>query len=55
MDCMHALFREARRDRLHEYPIVSYGEPPRILDLGCGTGLWCMEMAEWVLPLQLYD
>lgn len=45
MDCMHALFREARRKRLHEYPLVSYGEPPRVLDLGCGTGLWCMDMA----------
>lgn len=45
MDCMHALFREARRKKLHEYPLVSYGEPPRVLDLGCGTGLWCMDMA----------
>jgi len=31
----------------HNYPL-SYkdGSPPRILDLGCGTGKWCMDMAE---------
>ncbi|KAL8940001.1 MAG: hypothetical protein Q9216_003053, partial [Gyalolechia sp. 2 TL-2023] len=45
MDCMHALFNEARAKKLHEYPLVSHGEPPRVLDLGCGTGLWCMDMA----------
>lgn len=50
MDMLEKMFREARDDRIHEYPLLSHGEPPRVLDLGCGTGLWCMEMAEYELP-----
>ncbi|KAL8682966.1 MAG: hypothetical protein Q9186_001045 [Xanthomendoza sp. 1 TL-2023] len=45
MDYLHALFLVARRNELHEHPIVSNDAPPRILDLGCGTGLWVLEMA----------
>ncbi|KAL8757836.1 MAG: hypothetical protein Q9199_001907 [Rusavskia elegans] len=46
MDYLHALFEVARRKELHEHPIVSNDGPPRILDLGCGTGLWVLSMAE---------
>ncbi|KAL8905805.1 MAG: hypothetical protein Q9207_002418 [Kuettlingeria erythrocarpa] len=46
MDYMAQLFRQARNNKIHEYPLISHVEPPRVLDLGCGTGLWCMEMAE---------
>ncbi|KAL8859199.1 MAG: hypothetical protein Q9178_004302 [Gyalolechia marmorata] len=46
MDYLHALFEVARRKELHEHPIVSIDGPPRILDLGCGTGLWVLSMAE---------
>ncbi|KAL8648889.1 MAG: hypothetical protein Q9210_004725 [Variospora velana] len=53
MDMLEKMFREARDDKIHEHPLLSHGEPPRVLDLGCGTGLWCMEMAEYELPLQI--
>ena len=46
MDVMHALFKEARGGKLHERPIMALDGPPRILDLGCGTGHWGIEMAE---------
>ena len=47
MDEMNQLFLVARRNALHKAPIVTAdNEPPRILDLGCGTGIWCMDMAE---------
>ncbi|KAL8700440.1 MAG: hypothetical protein Q9201_005445 [Fulgogasparrea decipioides] len=46
MDYMHALFQGARDDQLHEHPIVSPDGTPRILDLGCGTGIWCLDMAK---------
>lgn len=46
MDYMAQLFRQARNNKIHEYPLIPHVEPPRVLDLGCGTGLWCMEMAE---------
>lgn len=53
MDMLEKMFREARDDKIHEHPLLSHGEPPRVLDLGCGTGLWCMEMAEYEPPLQI--
>lgn len=32
---------------LHRSPLrPKAGEPPRILDVGCGTGFWAMDMAE---------
>jgi ubiquinone/menaquinone biosynthesis C-methylase UbiE len=30
-------------NKLHLAPIPN---PMRILDLGCGTGIWCMDMAD---------
>lgn len=45
MDIFHKLFAVARRDHLHQAPIPHYGEP-RILDVGCGTGIWAIDMAE---------
>lgn len=35
----------ARRDVLHSAPIHNK-ENPRVLDLGCGTGIWGIDMAE---------
>jgi SAM-dependent methyltransferase len=49
MDIYHKLFTVARRDQLHQAPVPSvpqHGEPPRILDVGCGTGIWAIDMAE---------
>ncbi|KAF2493853.1 S-adenosyl-L-methionine-dependent methyltransferase [Lophium mytilinum] len=51
MDIYHKLFLVARRDHLHQAPMPQQWEP-RILDLGCGTGIWAIDMAEQ-LTLQL--
>lgn len=53
MDIMHKFFTVARKHDalaggLHEAKISSAG--PRILDLGCGTGIWAIDMAEYVSP-----
>jgi ubiquinone/menaquinone biosynthesis C-methylase UbiE len=48
MDIYHKLFTVARREQLHQAPIPQHGEPPRILDIGCGTGIWAIDMAEYV-------
>lgn len=47
MDIYHQFFAVARRGQLHQAPVPS--EPhlqPRILDVGCGTGIWAIDMAE---------
>lgn len=47
MDIYHKLFLVARKG-LHSAPVppnANWG-PPRILDLGCGTGIWAIDMAE---------
>lgn len=45
MDIYHKLFAVARRDTLHQAPIPQQWNP-RILDVGCGTGIWAIDMAE---------
>ncbi|KAF2868712.1 methyltransferase LaeA [Massariosphaeria phaeospora] len=45
MDIYHKLFLVALRDQLHQAPIPPNWEP-RILDLGCGTGIWAIDMAD---------
>ena len=47
MDIYHKLLLVARHDQLHRAPLSfpSTGDS-RILDLGCGTGIWAMDMAE---------
>ena len=47
MDIYHKLFDVARRGQLHQAPLALLPhDPPRILDLGCGTGIWAIDMAE---------
>ena len=47
MDIYHKIFEVARRNKIHEAPFtVDPNIPPRILDLGCGTGIWAIDMAE---------
>jgi len=54
LDIMHTLFKTAREKshRLLHAPfdedmaIHRSGQKPRILDLGCGTGIWLIEMSE---------
>lgn len=48
MDIYHKLFSVARRDQLHQAPIPQHWEP-RILDIGCGTGIWAIDMADQYL------
>lgn len=45
------IYTSARNEELHRVPLTrSEGERPalRILDVGCGTGIWAIEMAEYV-------
>jgi methylase of polypeptide subunit release factors len=49
MDIYHKLFSVARREALHSPLYTLHNEQrPRILDLGCGTGIWAIDMAEYV-------
>jgi methylase of polypeptide subunit release factors len=45
MDIYHKLFLVARREVLHEIPLTAK-DRVRILDLGTGTGIWAIDMAE---------
>lgn len=53
LDIMHALLRAAREEKLLNAPTKALELPPgptgersRVLDLGCGTGIWLNAMAE---------
>ncbi|KAI9837015.1 MAG: Secondary metabolism regulator lae1 [Sarea resinae] len=47
MDIYHKFFQVARNERLHKAPMIPNNlGPPRILDLGCGTGIWAIDMAD---------
>lgn len=41
---MHELLSIANDGKLHHAPIGA--SPQRILDLGAGTGIWCVEMGD---------
>ncbi|KAI9822841.1 MAG: Secondary metabolism regulator lae1 [Phylliscum demangeonii] len=57
MDIFHKLFLVARVEALHSAPLLSNPAPMRILDLGTGTGIWAIDMAEyplaWVVGMDL--
>ncbi|MCJ1468465.1 Secondary metabolism regulator lae1 [Pseudocyphellaria aurata] len=46
MDIFHKMFSVARREQLHSTTFIPNYEPPRILDLGAGTGIWAIDMAD---------
>ncbi|KAK1767094.1 S-adenosyl-L-methionine-dependent methyltransferase [Phialemonium atrogriseum] len=46
LDIFHKFFCVARRGELHTAPLLPDQAPHRILDLGCGTGIWAIDMAE---------
>ena len=48
MDIFHKLFLVARNESLHQAPLIPNYDGPRILDLGTGTGIWAIDMAELV-------
>ncbi|KAI4657319.1 uncharacterized protein J4E79_007392 [Alternaria viburni] len=43
LDIAHHMFLIMLNQKLHLAPIK---EPKKVLDLGCGTGIWCMDMAD---------
>ena len=47
LDIAHHMFLILLGQKLHLAPIRY---PQRILDLGCGTGIWCIDMAEGMYP-----
>jgi ubiquinone/menaquinone biosynthesis C-methylase UbiE len=48
MDIYHKILEVARKGQLHVAPILRdpSGEGPRVLDVGCGTGIWAIDVAE---------
>lgn len=46
LDMFHKLFLVLRKEELHRAPIIRNYSQTRILDLGTGTGIWAMDMAE---------
>ncbi|MCJ1253639.1 Secondary metabolism regulator lae1 [Lignoscripta atroalba] len=46
MDIFHKLFLVARNESLHQAPLIPNYDGPRILDLGTGTGIWAIDMAD---------
>lgn len=45
MDIYHKLFMIARSNGLHRCRLSTTDEV-RIMDIGCGTGIWAIDMAE---------
>lgn len=46
MDIFHKFFQVARHEVLHTAPFTPNYDGPRILDIGTGTGIWAIDMAE---------
>ncbi|KAM3413477.1 hypothetical protein BST61_g11599 [Cercospora zeina] len=42
----HCILTQLKGSRLHFAPLPSASHPIRILDIGCGSGIWCLEMAD---------
>ena len=60
----HWLLTEVKHGALHHCPLPKSG-PLKILDIGCGTGIWCLQIADahpeakvWgmdIAPIQVKD
>lgn len=47
LDMLHHIYRLILGGALYKAPITTNtATPQRVLDLGCGTGIWCMELAD---------
>ncbi|KZF21952.1 methyltransferase LaeA [Xylona heveae TC161] len=53
MDIYHKFFLVACHEKLHQAPIRPNYGPPRILDLGTGTGIWAIDMADKYLDAEV--
>jgi len=54
MDIYHQFFAVARRGQLHQAPVpVETHVQPRKLDIGCGTGIWAIDMADKYLNAEV--
>jgi SAM-dependent methyltransferase len=54
MDIYHQFFAVARRGQLHQAPVPTQPNvQPRILDVGCGTGIWAIDMADKYLNAEV--
>ncbi|KAF2206230.1 hypothetical protein CERZMDRAFT_115866 [Cercospora zeae-maydis SCOH1-5] len=42
----HCILTQLKGSKLHFAPLPSPDHPMRILDIGCGSGIWCLEMAD---------
>lgn len=51
LDMFQQIISEALRGRLFKAPIFGSREPPTILDIGAGTGIWAIEVAEYAWPV----
>ncbi|KAL2184374.1 S-adenosyl-L-methionine-dependent methyltransferase [Thermothelomyces heterothallicus CBS 203.75] len=49
LDVFHKIFLVARQEATHSAPLHNQ-ETPHILDLGCGTGIWGIDMADSKYP-----
>ena len=53
MDIYHTMFLRARNEKLHDAPIaLPVNDQTRIMDVGTGTGIWAIDMAESVSSAQ---
>jgi ubiquinone/menaquinone biosynthesis C-methylase UbiE len=50
LDIYHKIFEVARKGQLHNAPVNlnNPNDQARVLDVGCGTGIWAIDMAEFV-------
>lgn len=53
LDIFHKLFSVMRKGKYFSAPLnISHGQRCNILDLGCGTGIWAIDTAEFVPTMQ---
>lgn len=46
LDLFHKFLTVAREGKLYRYALNTLGRVPKVLDLGTGTGIWAITVAE---------